>query len=92
MTTKLHKEVFECGGCGRVYPIHFNGVCPFCYVQEFLEVEATDGNCPVCGEVHRSVCPECDKKFGEHDTYCLYCGFIRNQPMTASDEMKAKGY
>lgn len=38
----------ECGGCGRTYPAVFPE-CPFCYVQEFLEVEANDGECPVCG-------------------------------------------
>ena len=85
------EQTLKCGGCGRFYPSLFP-CCPFCYVQEFFEVEAVDGECPVCHEVHRTECPECGRKFTEHDTYCLYCGFIRNQPLTADENARGGVY
>ena len=24
-------------------------------------------------------CPECGRKYADHDTYCMYCGYIRYQ-------------
>jgi hypothetical protein len=58
-----------------------------------MKQEAANGACPVCGEVHRTVCPECDRTFKDGETYCGYCGFIRNQPWTTADDMKKEsGY
>lgn len=67
----------KCGGCGRYYPIADFSQCPFCYVQEFLQEEARDGECTVCGEKHETVCPECGRVYKGNDTYCIQCGHIR---------------
>jgi hypothetical protein len=68
----------ECGGCGRAYPAEFP-TCPFCYVNEFLKVEAEDGCCPICDSPHKQkVCPKCGREYGD-SRYCLKCGYIKGQ-------------
>jgi hypothetical protein len=76
MGTLHHIFHANCGGCGRFFPITFPE-CPFCYVQEFLEVESLDDACPICGEVHETECPECGRGYKDADTYCTYCGHNR---------------
>ena len=48
------EPVHECWCCGHFYPVRFDEDCPFCYVQEFLEAEAEDGYCPICGTPSKS--------------------------------------